>query len=349
MHNGLARFGLSMLAGSGLVPTLEWAEARHNNRLRILVYHRIGYPAAEDGLLDPSLLSATPEQFDEQVRFLSRRYCLLSITDLLRLIEDGAPLPSMAAMITFDDGYRDFIDVAWPILQRYQAPALMFLPTGFLYPENQLFWWDRLYQAVRRTACKSLELPDGSGRLALDDPARRWQAFQQIKRSICTESNECAMAWLELVMERLDVPIKTDGFVMNWDDARRLHAQGCHLAAHTRTHPILSRLPVEQALEQIRLSQLDIEREIGSALPVVAYPSGHSADCNDELSPLLQQDGFVIAMSSIPGQNVFPGGDLLRLKRIGLSPRLGQAEFRLVLTGAYHAYCTVQAKVFKKD
>jgi peptidoglycan/xylan/chitin deacetylase (PgdA/CDA1 family) len=342
------RFGAALIRVSGLLPLVESLEAHRKNLLRILVYHRIGDTGATNGLLDPSLLSATPEQFEQQMRFLREHYRLLSICDLLAAIEAHEPLPPKSVMVTFDDGYHDFLDTAWPILERYQIPSLMFLATGFLSPENQVYWWDRLYQGIINTHHTSLSLPP-DGDFILQSKIQRWRAFNKLKKQLSTMANDCAITYLDQIMERLDVKPQATGLLLNWPEVRYLGERGCYLAAHTRSHPILSRIPVDDALTEINTSQQDISRETGTVLPVLAYPSGHSKDFSEALAPLLCSEGYKLAMSSIPGINVFPSNNYLGLKRIGLSPRVSLSEFRIVLTGIYHLYCRIQAGLFHRD
>ena len=145
------------------------------------------------------------------------------------------------------------------------------------------------------------------------------------KRRISCMDYHLAMRLVDRIMETLEVIPETTGILMNWSDARLLNQHGCYMAAHTRTHPILSRISTDDARQEIMGGQQDINKEIGTAWPVFAYPSGHSQDCSDELLTILYEEGLKVAMTSIPGINVLPRSDLLELKRIGLSPRLKPA------------------------
>jgi peptidoglycan/xylan/chitin deacetylase (PgdA/CDA1 family) len=277
-----------------------------------------------------------------------QHYHLLSVVDLLQAIEAHEPLPPKSLLVTFDDGYHDFLETAWPILERYQIPTLMFLATGYLSPQGELYWWDLLYQGIFRTCRSPLSLPGGRV-FPLESQNQRWLAFLELKKLISTEKGDRFKPLLEGILESLDFVPLTTGFLISWSEARLLHQQGCYLAAHTRNHVILSSVPVEEAIQQIRNSQEDIQREIGTALPVVAYPSGHSQDLNEAVLPLLRQDGYKLAMSSIPGINVLPRSELLMLKRIGLSTQVNITEFRLALTGIYNLYCLAQRQLFHRD
>jgi peptidoglycan/xylan/chitin deacetylase (PgdA/CDA1 family) len=79
--------------------------------LRVLMYHRILDPAAS-GTRDPALISATPREFERQMRHIARWYTPVSEAQLLESIREGRPLPRRAVLVTFDDACRDFADTA---------------------------------------------------------------------------------------------------------------------------------------------------------------------------------------------------------------------------------------------
>jgi peptidoglycan/xylan/chitin deacetylase (PgdA/CDA1 family) len=331
----------SILTQTRLLSFVENQEAQRENRLRVLTYHRIGKPETESGLLDPTLLSASPEMFEQQMKLLAENYRILSIPDLLLAIETQTPLPPKSVMVTFDDGYRNFLDTAWPILRRYQVPAILFLATGFISSADRLFWWDRLYQGIFTTRVTRLNHPS-LGEYSLENNNFRWKTFINLKKKISCLDNNIAMTMVETILHDLDVVPQTKELLLNWDDARYLKAQDCYLASHTSNHPILSRIPNDIALKEIQSGQQDISKEIGVSWPVFAYPSGHSQDISDALLPILRGEGFTLAMTSVQGINVLPKTDLLQLKRIDLSPRLTLPLFRLQLTSVFQLYYTFQ-------
>ncbi len=327
---------------SKLVSFIRSLERHCGNILRILAYHRIGSPADENGLLDPGNLSASSEKFDQQMKFLSENYQMLSLHDLLNCVEDNKPLPPQAAMVTFDDGYRNFLDVAWPILYRYKIPTVLFLATGYLSPTNRLFWWDRLYQGFHQTRCTKLSVSK-LGEFQFENQYERLETFTRIKKMIKPMDHETANSLVDLVLDRLEVVPVTSGLMLSWDDARLLHQQGCFLAAHTRNHSILSRVPRDVAQFEIQASQQDIFQEIGVTWPVFSFPNGLSQDIREDLLPVYHSEGFKLAITSIAGLNIFPHIDLFRLKRIGSNPNFSIHEYQASLTGIYHLYCMFQS------
>src|SRR5688572_2118821 len=119
--------------------------------LRVLTYHRMANPAATPAM-DPALVSATPQAFREQIVHIQRRYHPVSLSDVVGAFVDGRPLPPRAVHVTVDDAYRDFAEVAWPILRELGIPVTVFVPTAYPSEPARTFWWDRLHQAMARAA-----------------------------------------------------------------------------------------------------------------------------------------------------------------------------------------------------
>src|SRR3954454_4222344 len=91
-------------------------------RLPVLTYHRIGEPHRRNPFA-PGLISATPEEFRRQIDVLAGHYRFISLDEVIALRRGQREPVSRSLMLTFDDGYRDFVDHAWPVLQRHGIPA----------------------------------------------------------------------------------------------------------------------------------------------------------------------------------------------------------------------------------
>lgn len=106
------------------------------DRLPILMYHRV----APTGPASRARWRVTPEAFDEQLQALAEQgYCTIQLGDWQRAMEQGRPLPPRPILLTFDDGYEDFAEHAWPRLQRRGFGALAFIVTGCVGMHNS---WD---------------------------------------------------------------------------------------------------------------------------------------------------------------------------------------------------------------
>ena len=150
-------------------------ELRRNevtNEVPVLMYHRV----AEDGPSDLARFRVTPSQFDAQLRLLRRRgYHSISSAELRWFIDARQPIPGRPVLITFDDGYRDFLDLAWPILRANDFTAEVFVPTDLVGTAtwdasygapSPLLGWDELADLARQGVAIGSDLarhPDGLG------------------------------------------------------------------------------------------------------------------------------------------------------------------------------------------
>jgi peptidoglycan/xylan/chitin deacetylase (PgdA/CDA1 family) len=337
MSPNLAKFAAQAIIQSGLLPAIERLEHQRDNVLRILAYHRIGDSEAENGRLDPTLLSATPRMFARQMEFLVDTYHIVSVEEVLSAVVGGRPLPPRSVMITFDDGYQDFLDVAWPVLERLQIPAVLFVATEYLSKPDRLFWWDELYQVFSQTECNRLRL-SSVGHYSLESPEQRTRALLEVKDCVERMEHHQAMALVDELAQVLEVCPRRDRLILSWQEVRYLSSRGLHIGAHTRSHPILSRLSPDKARQEIVGCQQDLARQLGRTWPIFAYPCGGSTHLCPTLVTILHETGIKLAMTTIMGHNRLGHTDPLRLKRACLAPHLSMPEFRLVLTGILNVY-----------
>lgn len=304
-------------AFKSFVTLLENVGSQKPGLLRVLTYHRVDEPARRPWL-DPGLISATPKDFDEQMAYLGSHYQVVTINDVLTAIKtrNSKDLPPRAVLVTFDDGYYDFEEQAWPILKRYKIPAALFVPTAYPDRPKQTFWWDDLYQAIQNTMRKDA-LDTSLGRFSLSDAVSRNQAYQHLKNHMKMLKHSEVLSTVEELCRELDVQ-PANNCVMSWDTLKNLSREGLTLGAHTRTHPLVNRISLEEARHEVMGSLHDLEREAGSALPIFAYPSG---ELSNEVVNMLQHEGFVLAFTTKRGINNIENIDPLRIQRINVGGR----------------------------
>lgn len=300
-----------------MIASLERLAPWRRGTLAVLTYHRVDVPDARPDLL-PSLISASPRDFAEQVDGLRRFAHPVSLQEVLDALPHPQRLPPRAVLVTFDDAYRDFAHHAWPVLRAAGIPATLFVPTA--YPEGTRpgFWWDRLWAAVRSTSSETL--PDRPiGPRPLRTPEERAAALGSLRAFIKSLPHDEAMRGVERLISALggSGPDLADA-VLGWDELRRLSLDGVTLAPHTRTHPLLDRLPLDQAVDEIVAAHQDLEREVGPTPTVLAYPSGaHSGDAVEAA----RRAGMTLAFTTERGGNDLRHADPLRLRRINVGMR----------------------------
>lgn len=261
------------LARSGLLSLLEAAD-RSTKRVRVVAYHRVDELAAEPDL-DPGLISATPDDFRAQLEVVASRYNAISLDELLAAHRGEGTLPPRSVLLTFDDGYRDFAEHAWPILKDVGLPAVLFVPTSFPDGSCPGFWWDRLYAALERTHEKRVDAK-GLGVYELNGARDRRAAYLALRLHVKSLPHGRAMDWLDDLIEGIaDLPDLNR--VLGWDALRRLAREGLSVCAHSHAHALSTRLDAEELAADLATSKARIESElVDGAPPVFAYPSGAS-------------------------------------------------------------------------
>ncbi|MDR7510641.1 MAG: polysaccharide deacetylase family protein [Armatimonadota bacterium] len=274
---------------------MAWPEAAARD-LRVLVYHRV-YDAHTPGRGDPHLWSATSEAFAAQMAFIARHFAPVTAWQVADALAGVAPLPPRAILVTFDDGYRDFL-TAWPILKRFGVPALVFVPTAFPGTARR-FWWDELYEMVATTAARGVQAP-GLPAMGLRDAQERWRAVRRLNRVIKGLRAQEREALMDALRDRLGEARAVQAEVLSWDDLRGLAAEGLAVGAHTVTHPALPSLTAEELHAEIETARADLTREMGHLLPFFAYPYGL---VDERAAPVLRALGYVGAFISLLGRN----------------------------------------------
>src|SRR5687767_9659555 len=140
----------------------------------ILMYHSVAHDDAAR-FIEPSNRIA-PRLFERQMAFLAARRRVVALSELVEEIASGKSPSAGTVCITFDDGYRDNLTVAAPILEKYRLPATLFLATGYVERgENQ--WSDTLHAVADRSLhARLLEASHGERMRVLDEFKAREKA-----------------------------------------------------------------------------------------------------------------------------------------------------------------------------
>ena len=312
-------------AGRGL-----WAKS-----LTVANYHRIDDPnRAGFDSFKPNV-SATPRDFERQMEYLAKWFNVVSLKDVVEWLDRRKDLPAYAALITFDDGYLDNYTSAFPILRKYNFPALIFLTTGHIGTDAP-FYWDMAAYCFSHTENDHLTFPDGhveswSDQKQLEQVSKNWiegmKALPQAEKQIYVEN-------LPIL---LGVSIPAGFFqklMMNWDQVREMQKGGIEFGAHTMHHPILTRISLDQVKEEVNGSKSMIEKELGEPVLGFAYPNGQASDLNDSVEKIIAESGIRAAFTLLSGPSSQDEvkGNPFAIRRIFISHRHSLAEFALLLS-----------------
>ncbi|MCW5611010.1 MAG: polysaccharide deacetylase family protein [Rubrivivax sp.] len=264
-------------------------------RLSVLIFHRV---LPERDAMFPEEMDA--ERFEALVRFLARRFRVLTLGDALAA-QDRGELPRRAVSITFDDGYADNAEIALPILQRHGLRASFFVATSFL--DGGRMFNDSVIECLRRTKRASIDLGDmGEGRLPVDSPGERRAAIDRLLPKVKYASLEQREVLLALLHKAAGSPRLPDDLMMRSAMVSQLHRAGMEIGGHTMRHPILRLLPDEQARAEIAGGRQALQSLIDAPVDLFAYPNGRpDRDYDLRHVEMVRRQGFRAAVSTSPG------------------------------------------------
>lgn len=289
------RIAARLASYSGLARA--WAALLPSKGILILNYHRVG-----DGSRSPydrELWSASAEMFDRQMAFLARHCDIISPADFGTA---ASARRGRHVLVTFDDGYLDNYEIAYPILRRHGVTATFFIATGFI-DRPSLPWWDEIALLVRSSPRDSLDL-----RPWLDAPialgAEREGEIHGLLGKYKSLPAQDAGAMLARLREAagIDTPGTVDGLWMDWSMIREMSEGGMTIGGHTVDHPVLSRLPKERQQQEIEGCAARIQAEIGRPMEYFAYPVGSPWAFNADTVECLQAAGVRRAFSYYGGE-----------------------------------------------
>jgi len=307
MAAGLNRGARLLFHGAGGLRLVRWL---HRKGLRILMYHR--FPNAA-GL-------------DAQCRHIRKYYVPVSLSQVDSWLRCGGPLPPNAMAVTIDDGYRDFGDVAYPVLAAWQIPVTVYLVSDFLDGGIWL-WVDQVRFAFANSPVRRFrtELPGGQVlEFALETPGQRRTAARETCEALKLQPDCVRVTWLGSMPEWLKISVPASPPVadapLSWADVRRMANGIVTFGAHTRTHPVLSRVGSQDGLtREIEGSKRRIEEVLGRPVEHFCYPNGGASDITPECVEAVRRADFRTAVTTQTGL-IHAGDDQLLLRRIGVEP-----------------------------
>lgn len=322
-----ARKQLAALAAArlGLLRAARWWWRRPG--LLVVAYHRIG--DAGQTALDPDLFTATPRVLAAQVRLFQRARRVVRLEEVVDRCARGREFTDPAVLLTFDDVYRDNLSEALPVLREAGAPAVFFVPTGFL-ERRCLPWWDRLAYAVRHARGPELRVdyPEPLA-VSLHSPgAAALRLHRCVKRNPDLDRERFVAAVEAAAGCRAADDARVSEQFCSWKELEILRDAGMELASHTHTHPLLDHLPYERQREELERSKALLHERLGIDTRALAYPVGSRSRFNADTRRALRDTGYVAAFSNYGGWNPTLA-DPLDLRRVGIerhiSPHLVHA------------------------
>jgi peptidoglycan/xylan/chitin deacetylase (PgdA/CDA1 family) len=248
---------------------------------------------------DPHRLCVTPDRFAEQVVYLQRQVDVVPLS----AVRDGGPGRRVA--VTFDDGYADNATVAKPVLESLDVPATLFITTGNIDTGRE-FWWDRLEALLLGTSGMSVldvEIEGERRHIDMSDEAARHRehdALHRRLRELPADRIEHALRCLASAVGA-PLPNRESHRPMSAQELKGLSSGLLAIGAHTLTHPLLAARSVTDQRTEIVGSRQILEQAVGHTVSTFSYPFGGTDAFSDQTVKLVEDAGYALACTGIPG------------------------------------------------
>ena len=300
----------------------------------IMTLHHVRPPRR--GEFQPNrLLEVTPSFFERVIRRLRRSGTdLVSLDEMHRRMTER-DFKKRFVCITFDDGYRDNLEHAYPVLKKYEVPFAIYVATGFTDQVGEM-WWLALEQVIAKNELLGLRL-DGQDRwFNCRTPDEKQAVYEHLYwwlRSLKTE-DELRQAVRELAARyHVDTSHYCADLCMTWQEMAGLAADPlCTIGAHTVNHVMLAKVSESAVRSELENSRSVIEAALGVRPQHFAYPVGDRTSAGPREFKVAAELGYKTAVTTRPGA-IFKGHSdhLLALPRISLNGEFQRPRYARVL------------------
>ncbi len=259
--------------------------------VKVFLFHRVS--PQEDKLWPP----ISPRNFERIIRYIQRAFVLIPLSGL----KDAQALRSARtpAVITFDDGYKDFIEYALPILKKYRVPSSCFVITDCT-EKGVPPWTYALDYKFQHSAKSALSLndeflPEELKRPQWKNNLEKIHYAQKLKLFLKEQNNKHRMELchqFNLAFDDIGLP---QDMLMTWNEIRQIASDGVAIGSHTHTHPLLDKVEsAEEIYRELEVSKNILQREVGQDIDVVSYPNG---SYDHRVVEVAQQLGYQLGLA----------------------------------------------------
>lgn len=269
--------------------------------VRILLYHRV-----ENLNDDYNMQAVTLDNFDRQMRYISKHYDVLRLDDPMK--DWFINRDRDAVIITFDDGYYDFLYNAIPILEKYHLPATIFITTGNI-DSNQENWTDNILRVIFSNKKNNDFFTFDDDMYYGQYPTRNYQEkydfYLLLRRIFMVSSAEKRQEYEQKLLHwsGLSNMGRENRRMLTEKEIREVSMRpGITIGAHTVTHACLKSLTLSEQKTEILDSKQRLEKIVGKKVKLFSYPFGSKDDYSNHTIQLLKELEFEKSVVAYPGR-----------------------------------------------
>jgi len=287
----------------------------------VIAYHRINRHS-KLGFKPTKNLVVHTTDFEEHLKFFKKNFVVISLTQAIERLRTHHPFPEPFVVLTFDDGYEDNFTDAFPLLEKHQLPATMFLTVGLVNHTVPL-WHDLLEAVLAQTPLPMLDIlvNKESQRFHLRTQGEKWYAYEWLTSHILQLPSNQREEFLHTLSETLQWnSVSTDDShcrLLQWTQVRHMVKSGLiEFGSHTMSHHQISKLDKGEAEFEIGTSFRRLTEETGEKPSTFSYPNGTDDDISNWGIQLLESYGYQGACT-MAGKPLTHTSQLFRIPRIG--------------------------------
>lgn len=266
----------------------------------------------------------TPDTFDRHLQFLNERFTVISLKELSAILIDkkDSLFEKPVCVITFDDGWKDFYDHAFPLLYKHNLPATVFLPTAYIGSNNK-FWTDEFADLLlqKRDVSPDVSIDPKSSEIVIqlnklhgDYENKLEQGIEILKKlprvQIIKLLNELSKIWgVSDVVDERDF--------INWSEVEEMKASGLiSYGSHTVSHEILTAITEDEVRNELVDSRDELLEKgvMDGSCQSFCYPNG---GFTDDITDIVRDSGYHIAVTTKAGWNHIDD-NIVALNRVGI-------------------------------
>ena len=306
-----------MIDFPGKIRFRRWIHRRQTG-CAILLYHRVIKLS-----YDPLDHCVPPELFYQQVEAFKSRFRIIRLGELVDNLRRGRALKERSVVITFDDGFADNVQEALPVLESLDAPATVFVTTGYI-GQNRELWWEDLERILLQAESlpPTLNLDVAGEQFSYPvrgERERTWlhRNFMRMLRDLDAPDRNRFLAALSK-WAGLPVAARPDHRSLTVEELKKLAASPLiDIGGHSVWHSCIASLPVASQEHEIRQNKQSLEAMLGKRTDLFAYSFGQPEDFTEETISILKDCGYVASCTTTRGVvKAKSGMDFFRLPRL---------------------------------
>jgi peptidoglycan/xylan/chitin deacetylase (PgdA/CDA1 family) len=314
---GAAALALHYSGAQDLISSVQ-RRAVGGVRVLILSYHRVVGNFALESERGLYSLTIGQDSFRKHLQVLSETHDVVRLDEALEVLSGKRRAKRDLAVITFDDGYRDVYEHAFPVLREMKLPAIVYVPSGFIGTQKRLAH-DRLWAALktmekRMLGPMSLGVGGEFEAMLLRASDGVGNPHDVLERLIGHNRTPVLYDLADALEDRLGLDraeVPRGQLPMSWEMLREMAIHGIETGGHTAEHTVLTNQALDEARREIVQCKSVLERGTGRPVRHFAYCNGlYSAG----VAQALRAEGFVSAATTEDMPNM-PGVDPYALKR----------------------------------